>query len=212
MKITSKPPASARRITFTNETTAEESTPVTRRRSITRKRGGVSSSIRCRIRSSRRFVDPKNTNPLTRRIWTRCGEPAELGALLGRAIDVAAIRLAEGDLADQLDPAVADDEEHDREHQADHHPGQEPPDDDPHEDHEHHGVLAPGQRSPLVPDPLDDEGEPEEHQHAPDDHLRDQRHDRAAEHDGGQRDERRDEPAALASTRMRSASAVRESA
>ena len=50
--------------------TAEESTPVTRRRSITRNRGGVASA-RARIRSSRRFVEPKNTNPLTRRIWTR---------------------------------------------------------------------------------------------------------------------------------------------
>ena len=58
-------------ITFTNETTAEESTPVTRRRSITRKRGGGAAPSGARTRSSRRFVDPKNTNPLTRRIWTR---------------------------------------------------------------------------------------------------------------------------------------------
>ena len=48
--------------TFTNETTAEESTPVTRHRSITRNRGGASST-RWRTFSSRRFVDPKKTNP-----------------------------------------------------------------------------------------------------------------------------------------------------
>ena len=70
MKTTSDPAVSARPITFANETTAEESTPVTRRRSITRNRGGVDST-RARIRSSRRFADPKKTNPLTRRIWTR---------------------------------------------------------------------------------------------------------------------------------------------
>ena len=85
MKTISDPAASARRITFTNATTAEESTPVTRRRSITRNRGGV-PSIRCLIRSSKWFVDPKNTNPLTRRIWTRSESPrSSARSLAGRS-------------------------------------------------------------------------------------------------------------------------------
>ena len=131
------------------------------------------------------------------------GEPPQLGTLVGRTIDVAAIGLSEGDLVHQLDPAVADREQHDREHQADHHADQEPPNDDPHQDHEHDGVFERREQPPLVPDPLDDEGEPEEHQHASDDHPRDQPHDLRAEHDRGEGDERRIRPAALASTRMR---------
>ena len=53
-------------------------------------------------------------------------EPAELGALGRRPIDVGAIGLAEGDLTHQLDPAVADGEQHDRENQADHHAPRNP--------------------------------------------------------------------------------------
>ena len=87
MKTISDPAASARRIAFTNATTAEESTPVTRRRSITRKRGGgAACSIRWRTRSSRQFVDPKNTNPLTRRIWTWSESPrSSARSLAGRS-------------------------------------------------------------------------------------------------------------------------------
>ena len=55
------------------------------------------------------------------------GEPAELGAFRRGPIDVRAIGLAEGDLVHQLDPAVADREQHDGEHEADHHTDQEPP-------------------------------------------------------------------------------------
>ena len=125
--------------TFTNETTADESTPVTRHRSITRNRGGASST-RWRTFSSRRFVDPKKTKPETRRIWTRSVSPRS-SARSSRSVDVGAVGLAERDLADELDPAVADSEQHHSEHEADHDPDQEPPDDDPGQDREHDGVL-----------------------------------------------------------------------
>ena len=121
-------------------------------------------------------------------------KPAELVAFRRGPIDVAAVRLAESDLVHQVDPTVADREQHGGEHDADHDPDQEPPDDDRCQDREHDGVLERREQPPLVPDPLDDERQPEEHQHTPDDHPRDQPDDLRADHDGGQRDERRDEP------------------
>ena len=127
MNTTSDPAASARRITFTNETTAEESTPVTRRRSITRNRGGVASSMRRSDPLQQAVGRSEEDEPAHPQDLDLLGEPAELGALVRRAIDVGAIGLAEGDLAHQLDPAVADREQHDGRHQADHHPDQEPP-------------------------------------------------------------------------------------
>ena len=193
MKTTSDPAVSARPITFANETTAEESTPVTRRRSITRNRGGVASSTRGPDPLQQAIRRPEEDEPAHAQDLDPVGERAQLGAIGRRSIDGRAIGLAEGHLAHQLDPAVADREQHDRRHEPEHHAEQEPPRDDPQQDHEHHGVFERGQRPSLVPDPLDDEGQTEEHQHAPDDHPRDQPDDLRADHDGGQRDERRDQ-------------------
>ena len=127
-----------------------------------------------------------------------------------RSVHVGVVGLPERDLAHQLDPAVVDREQHDREHQADHHAGQEPLADDRGQDHEHDPVLDRRQDLALVPDPLDQEGEAQEHQHA-----------RPRSSAGSARSPRRRtpppragpsaaiSPATRASTFIRSASAVR---
>ena len=101
--------------------------------------------------------------------------------------------VAERDLVHQLDPAVVHREQHDREHEADHDAGQEPRVMIRREDHEDDDVLGRRQRPPLVPDPLDDEREADEDEHAADDHPGDQLDDGGAEHDGRERHERGDE-------------------
>lgn len=72
-------------------------------------------------------------------------------ALFVRPVDVAAIRIPEDRLADLLDPAVVDREQHDREHEANRNPGQQAPGHDGHEDREYDHVFAPGEPPALVP-------------------------------------------------------------
>ena len=166
--------------------------PVTRRRSITTNLGAEDSSL-ARIRSSNRAVEPKKTNPLRRRIRTRSLSPRSAARSAGGRSTLLWYVSRERDLAHEVHPPVAEREQHEREHQADHDAGEVPRGDDHREDHEDHEVLEPGEDLPLVPDPLDDERQPHEHEQPAHDRARDQLDDRGAGHDGGQRDERGDE-------------------